>query len=352
MGFHLEREAELRRYLLGVLTAEEKAQVEEQLFLDKEFFQRFQAAEDDLIDEYVSGGLSAEEQEQFESGPLSGFEYKSDLRIAKALQKYVAEEAEPEPLATGDESSAAVLAPTPRPTPVIPRWRHALFPRLALAVAVVIVVVGLWLLTRDARRSEPPEADQARAPQTPERDVGGKAGSNLNGSVETSNGNSGTAADPGGNQPSQNQVTPTPERVPAPADPNRQPNRPPAPSPKREPSGRTFTATILFPVGQVRGDGEAGNRIIIPGNADYVTLRLLVLTRADYSTYEATLAPEDGVPIKVWSRLKPTGAKLFRLPSVPAGLLSSQSYRLELKGGDRQGNFKILYTYHLQIARR
>lgn len=352
MGQHSEKEDELRLYLLGGLTPRERARVEEQLFLDRKFFRQLESAEDDLVDEYVSGELSADDREKLENSLLSSPESRTDIRIAKALKKYIDAEAEPELLALDDDPDASVPDP---PSPPVhhfvprPRWRPASFyPALAAAAAIIVAVVtGLLPVLRDTPKSMRSPPPQARVSGTPEEDAT-RLGSSSNAGVELANGNSGSAVDPGATRPVQNQ-SPTPERGHDPAGTRRQVNR----APTRPPTpGSTYTATLL-PVGVVRAEGGADNTIVIPAHANYVKLRLPVLTESDYYAYEATLTTDEGAPIKTWRGPMPVDAKGVRsinLPPVPVGLLSPQKYRLELRGGDRRGHLTALYTYHFQVA--
>src|ERR1044071_6408820 len=78
----------VRRFLLGELSAE-RAEVEEQAFVDSESFAFIQEAADDLIDEFVYGDLSSAEKERFERYFLSQPGRHEDLKIARALQKHV-----------------------------------------------------------------------------------------------------------------------------------------------------------------------------------------------------------------------------------------------------------------------
>lgn len=54
------------RYLLGTLSEDEKASLEEQYFLDDTEFEQLELAEDELIDRYVRAELSSEEAHKFE----------------------------------------------------------------------------------------------------------------------------------------------------------------------------------------------------------------------------------------------------------------------------------------------
>src|SRR5262245_5276655 len=73
------------RYLLGGLPEEEQARLEDQAFSDRECLQNIQNAENDLIDEYVRGVLSATERRQFEDRFLASAERRRKVEFARAL---------------------------------------------------------------------------------------------------------------------------------------------------------------------------------------------------------------------------------------------------------------------------
>ena len=78
----------LRRYLLGVtLAAAQRRGVEERLLTDDDFCEEFEAAEDELIDQYLCDELSAAERARFERNFLSTTERRQKLTLARALNR-------------------------------------------------------------------------------------------------------------------------------------------------------------------------------------------------------------------------------------------------------------------------
>src|SRR5205085_1500980 len=91
----LKDRREIRLYLLGRLAAESLSErVEERMLTDSDYYEELLACEDDLIDEYLSGALPAEERADFESHFLSTPERVRKLRFARALHRYVADAAD------------------------------------------------------------------------------------------------------------------------------------------------------------------------------------------------------------------------------------------------------------------
>src|SRR5262245_46314087 len=101
-------EVELRRYLLGELTEDEEARHEERLLTEKDYFDRLLLSEDDLIDEYVRGMLSAQDKERMERRFLASPRRQEKLRLATDLKRYSLEKP---PFAAAHRSSDRVGSP-------------------------------------------------------------------------------------------------------------------------------------------------------------------------------------------------------------------------------------------------
>jgi hypothetical protein len=79
----------LVRYLLGeALTDAEQAEIEERYFTDDVYFDRLLAVEDDLIDSYVRGGLSADERAQFEHNFLASNRRREKWEAQRAIASF------------------------------------------------------------------------------------------------------------------------------------------------------------------------------------------------------------------------------------------------------------------------
>jgi hypothetical protein len=79
------------RYLLGLLSEEERAGVEESFFQDDEFFEELGAAEDDLIDDYVRDRLSGQTLKAFEEKLRSNSRWLERVSFARALDRRIAQ---------------------------------------------------------------------------------------------------------------------------------------------------------------------------------------------------------------------------------------------------------------------
>jgi anti-sigma factor RsiW len=82
----------LIRYLLGEASPEECGELEAKYLSDGDFFEELVAAENDLIDAYASGQLSAPDRARFEEYFLVTSERRRRVEFAKALRSHVAAE--------------------------------------------------------------------------------------------------------------------------------------------------------------------------------------------------------------------------------------------------------------------
>lgn len=133
-----ERHEEIRRYLLGGAPPEIQRAVEERLLVEESFLEELSFAEEELIDDYVGGELSADERASFEHHFLSTDERQRKLRFARALTRYKSEKA---------VTKSAEPSP-PRPSlaeRLRALWRgQPAWLRAAAAFAVVLALACAW----------------------------------------------------------------------------------------------------------------------------------------------------------------------------------------------------------------
>lgn len=88
--------AEIRKYLLGEIEAEdERRKIEERLMLDDDFFEELSMQEDELIQDYVDDHLSADERRRFEKHFFISEERRQKIEFARALRRYIDERQSP-----------------------------------------------------------------------------------------------------------------------------------------------------------------------------------------------------------------------------------------------------------------
>jgi len=126
------------RYLLGDVTPSAQEEIERRYFSDPEYLSLVDAAEDDLIDAYVRRDLSQADRERFEGYFLRTRKRRDQVKMAEALLEH-----------------------SPR--------RRSFAPVILIMAATLAVLVGLgmWLATRQARTVAPSPVVHAPARVTP-----------------------------------------------------------------------------------------------------------------------------------------------------------------------------------------
>jgi hypothetical protein len=131
-SLNLKTDAEvLRRYLLGTLEAEPRAKLEEEILCEPAAYEELLLVEEELIEQYVTGGLSKAEREQFETYFLVTSERQNKLRFGQLLERYLSAQKSP---AVSENVPVAQLNQTPGTS-------------LLGFAAVLVAVMGIGLLT-------------------------------------------------------------------------------------------------------------------------------------------------------------------------------------------------------------
>src|SRR5262245_18274857 len=79
----------VRRYLLGDVSSSDENQVDHWLMSDPEGYDLLVAAEDDLIDDFLSGRLAARDLDLFNNYFLTTDERQRKLEFGRSLRRYV-----------------------------------------------------------------------------------------------------------------------------------------------------------------------------------------------------------------------------------------------------------------------
>lgn len=352
-------EVELRRYLLGELSQEAQVSVEARLFLDSEYLLELKAAEDELIDDYVYDDLPLEVREKLETHFLSSPERQDDVRIARALKKYISSEtASVAPPAADIADDLAVPADSKLPPRSgtgqssllsFPFKRRPVASFLLAAAAVLILSLMIWMGVQSLRRQggtdpilsrETPAQNQPneRRQDEPADDAqaNGNRGGEGNGTAERQD-NSPKGAGREANQRD--------DRA------GRQTGRGRKPSPPAPPSTQVM-AFLLTPGGPVREGGTA-NEIPAPAAGGSVVLQLPLVGKDNYRSYRATLNT-GGRVIRTWVDLKSTDSEVGKVVplKVPARFLREQSYQIKLAGVDAGGRVSNIASYAFRVKEK
>lgn len=146
MSPNVDRE-EMRAYLLGTLDSALKTELEEKILYAPEVYEELLIVEEELIDRYVTGGLSQLEREQFETHFLITAERQNNLRFGKLLKRYLNSVADPAAAAT---SHVETNAPAPKPfmfSPSLVSSRPLITFCITGVVLLGIALLG-WLTVR------------------------------------------------------------------------------------------------------------------------------------------------------------------------------------------------------------
>src|SRR5258708_33591491 len=82
---HIDDDDAIARYLLGLLSDEERSAVQERLFQDEDYFDRIRAIEYELLDSYSRGEMPASERALLENSLLASAERRRKLDLARGL---------------------------------------------------------------------------------------------------------------------------------------------------------------------------------------------------------------------------------------------------------------------------
>jgi len=147
MATDINNEKLIARYLLGELPEDQQVEIEDRAFSDKDYLASITAVENDLIDEYVRGELSATDRQRFETRFLASAERRKRVEFATALRTVVSESPIPE---------KKLVQNMPQWS-----WRDSLYAfinglnpaaRLALVAATILLIVGAaWLFAETLR---------------------------------------------------------------------------------------------------------------------------------------------------------------------------------------------------------
>jgi hypothetical protein len=100
----------VRRYLLGDVTEEQRARIEERCFTDHEFFEQTLAAEEQLIDDYLRNALGPAKRRRFEEHFLASPRRRARVEFAAAVMEKLSRPAPPRPRLVGRLALVATFA--------------------------------------------------------------------------------------------------------------------------------------------------------------------------------------------------------------------------------------------------
>lgn len=330
----------IRRYLLGELPERDQEQLELRLMSDDDLYQQLLLAEDDLIDEYISGSLTGAEHARFRRHFLSVPELRQDVRFTAALRRHALE-------LDGRSAVAATDSPPARPTSLLDRLR-SFFMKPAVAVAfatafLIAVALASWVAVQNSRlrgEVEQLRARQAIPPAEARPDLQEQlAAERLRAeqlSAELSRQQE-LLAEESRKQQAAGRPQPPPERQPAP-----------------QTTAASFFAFTLVS-GSVRdsADRETGamKKITVPTGTRELRIRLDLdpAAAAGYRSYRASLETVEGRKVASASGLRAGRGGSVQF-NITAGRVGPDDYRVVLSGVTPSGTTEEVGNYYFRVS--
>lgn len=325
------------QYLLGSLPEEETERFDELSFIDDEFAERLDAVETDLVDAYVKGELSGQALGRFDSYYLASPKRQEKVGFAQALQTIAERAAATRPATTEPDSLPAPVASDK------PSWWASLLnfftlPRLALAAAAMLALAaGGWMVFEVSRLRGQVDQAQARHGALEQREK------ELREKLEQQQRASSTM------EKELKQVREEKDRLARlmALDGQLAKSQPPA-----LPANLNIAPFKLSAPTRSLNQATA---ISIPAQTDYVALQL-ELEPDDYPAYRAALLTQPDRKPAGWSREKLKSraagdAKVIDI-SIPASLLKSREYFLEVTGLSRSGEVGGSRYYTFRVTKQ
>jgi hypothetical protein len=293
---------ELRKYLLGKVTDEECALVEERLLIDNEYFEQVLMEENELIDDYLRGGLTRSERAQFNEVFLASPERREKLSFVRSLEQYL------DGRSVEGRSHGSW-------TRFFDWWKSLMSRRLALAYVAAMMLASILVTWYAARRA----GDQPDA--TPSSQAPGSYPDRL-AAIEAERDE--LKKQLSAKQTEMDQV----ERQLAQL-------RNPATRSQTQQTPSITPSTLIFPISliSVKSAGQTGGALEIPPGKEQVRLKF-DLENDSPDLFRAVLRTASGQPVKEWLKVRPElegGLKTLNL-DLPAARLKDGIYRVKLHG--------------------
>src|SRR5580704_6172798 len=300
MAGELTDQEQIRRYLLREVSDEEDAQIETRLMTDDGYAEEISIVEDELVDEYLGGGLTSEQRARFEAAYLATPQGREHLNFAMAFQKYVSARSDGDSLPAGTDL---------RPRRLVTGWATA-----SVALAMVLLALSLWLLLRiqradrelDRVRSE--LADSKQQTQVADQQLSSERDNRLRLQEDAEHQKASLESEIA-NLKKQGLSTPV---------------------------GLGEAVAAVFYPGTERGAGGKTNELSVKPGASSIRIRLILPEGKKYNDYRATLKPNGGVEKTLPNGLKATGIGRSRgvVAELQAQSLDQGDYSLTLYGGE------------------
>lgn len=324
---HTDNQTPARQYLLGVLSEDEVARLEESYFSDDALFEDIETTEDELIDAYVRGQLSDRDRELFEKNLATSRRLSERVEFGKLLK----------------ERASASLALSSSSQSHAPRW-SALFASLfnqhpalkaAAAASVLVVVLGIAglmvervRLRSEAQRVAAERSEWQRKQKDLEREITGLRSNTNQLAAELQQ-------EKKEKDKLSHELQSTKDRL-----------------AQSRPVNAPEIATIVLLSGLSRSPTEDPDLIVQP---QQTVIKLeLVLDFDEYSTYEVSIQSADGGELVSRKGRRPHGPASQRsiLMEFSSRILPAGTYVVKVSGLTSSGNYEQVSGYRFRLSKK
>jgi hypothetical protein len=303
----------IRRYLLGDVSEEERAEIEERFFADDDFYQSLLVAEDDLIYDYLRGAMDAKDRRLMEEQITASPRRRQKVELVKGLMQ------------------AANVTESEGELSLWQRLRDFFAPsralQFAMAAMVLALAFGVYFLLR---QSSDLRGEVARLEQQRERD--------RQAAIER-------------DKESERQLErerARAEELSAQLESEREEKERLAEEARRRQAEEQLStqSLTLLPTARDRSDAE---RIVVNKNTARITIRLDLEGDLRYRSYRAEVRASAGN--LVWNQTAQSNRKAVVI-QLPAGVLSDGEYEVMLKGDAGNGQFEVINYYYFVVTKK
>lgn len=287
----------LTGYLLGNLTEEKMAEVEDRAFADNAYRLTLEAAEADLIDSYVRGELAGPELRSFEQRFLASPQRRRKIEFARTLARVADEE-------------APIAEPRPSPWRSLLEWGRPL--QFVSAMAMLIAAAGVSLLTIQNREMRTRVAElEVRGSELQQKTRV------LDSQLAEEKARSSSLA-----------------------------------AQAKQASPQALIASLVLLPGSSRGSSSAG-RLSLSSDAQLARIEIQLEAADEFPRFRAELRTVGGAEVLTQGNLRGrrNGSGLSVSLDVPASALPVGQYELALKGVPAENSVRDIGYYYFQVQR-
>jgi hypothetical protein len=331
---NLQNGSEFRKFLLGEMEENERAEFEGQFILDEELFEQLSVAEDELIEEYVRGSLVLTEKSKFEANFLTTEKRRQRVEFTRQMLAQL----------KGKEAAVAEVKKT-APAAENPSFFESVWaifkqPGLALVSAFVVLlfVLGGWFLLRNS--NQPIDIAKSTSTPTPQISVSPTPLVSENKNIAPNNipVNSST---PNKNNDSGNQLPKNETNT------NKKAENTPQEKTLQPQPNSVITTLALF-AGGVRAEGK-NNELNLSKNSSGANLQLN-LESQDYKNYRAEIVDQNGSVIYRSGILKAQNSKVNAF--VSAQKLKRGDYIIKLYGKNAKNEDESVADFQFRVNKK